>query len=75
MNRITAGLLLLIAFPVHAYIGPGAGIPILGSIIGILTTLVIAIGAIFAWPVRRMMRKRKKAAAEKTPGSSESKQA
>lgn len=54
---------LLTAGPVFAYIGPGAGISVLGSLLGILGTIVVAIGAILFWPIRKML-KRRKAAAE-----------
>ena len=57
-----------------AYIGPGAGISVLGSLLGILGTIVVAIGAIIFWPIRRLMKRRKKTAqtAENThPGANE----
>jgi hypothetical protein len=58
--------LLLAAFfasPAFAYVGPGAGISVLGSLLGILATIFVAIGAIIFWPVRKFL-KRKKARAE-----------
>ena len=55
---------LLISSPVMAYIGPGAGISVLGSLLGILGTIVVAIGAILFWPIRKMLKKRKAAAGE-----------
>ena len=62
--------LLLAPLPALAYIGPGAGISFFGSILGILATIFVAIGAILLWPVRRMMKRRKaaKAAAESAAG-------
>jgi membrane protein implicated in regulation of membrane protease activity len=60
MLRITALLLLaLITSPAAAYVGPGAGISVLGSLLGILATIFVAIGAILFWPVRKMMKRRK----------------
>ena len=44
-----------------AYIGPGAGISVLGSLLGILGTIVVAIGAILFWPIRKMLKRRKAA--------------
>lgn len=65
MTRITLALfLLLTAAPALAYVGPGAGISVLGSLLGILATIVIAIGAIIMWPLRKVLKKRKAAAAE-----------
>ena len=63
---ITAFALLLAASPALAYVGPGAGISVLGSIVGILVTIVVAIGAIIMWPLRKAMKKRKAAAAAGT---------
>ncbi len=52
-------MLALIANPAAAYVGPGAGISVLGSLLGILATIFVAIGAILFWPIRKLMRRRK----------------
>ncbi|MBE9548758.1 MAG: hypothetical protein IMF09_05065 [Proteobacteria bacterium] len=57
---VLAVLLVLIASTAHAYIGPGAGIPVIGSLIGIIVTVVVAIGAILFWPIRKMLKRGKK---------------
>lgn len=49
-----------------AYIGPGAGISVLGSLLGILGTIVVAIGAILFWPIRKMLKRRKAASSGET---------
>lgn len=60
--KILALLLLSAVSPAAlAYIGPGAGISVLGSLLGILGTIVVAIGAIIFWPIRKLMKRRKKA--------------
>ena len=41
-----------------AYIGPGSGISIVGSLFGLLATIFLAVGAILFWPYRRMLKKR-----------------
>ena len=56
--------LLCLSFSASAYIGPGAGISVLGSLLGILATIVLAIGAILMWPVRKMLKRKKARAAE-----------
>jgi hypothetical protein len=72
MLRIIAILLLtLAAGPVQAYVGPGAGISVLGSLLGILATILVAIGAIIFWPVRKLMKRRKAAAAAESADTTE----
>lgn len=62
MLKIIALLLLsLAAGPLHAYVGPGAGISVLGSLLGILATILVAMGAIIFWPVRKLLKRRKAA--------------
>ena len=64
MLRIIAILLLaFLAGPAQAYVGPGAGISVLGSLLGILATILVAIGAIVFWPVRKLLKRRKAATA------------
>ncbi len=70
MLRITALLLLaLIASPAAAYVGPGAGISVLGSLLGILATIFVAIGAILFWPIRKLMKRRKAKKETEVPGN------
>ncbi len=59
----TLVILILIAVSpaALAYIGPGAGISVLGSLLGILGTIVVAIGAIIFWPVRKFLKRKKQA--------------
>jgi len=52
-------LLVLLSSSAFAYVGPGAGISVLGSLLSILATIVVAIGAIIFWPVRKYMKRRK----------------
>ena len=52
-------LLVLLTSTAFAYVGPGAGISVLGSLFSILATIVVAIGAIIFWPLRKYMKRRK----------------
>jgi hypothetical protein len=54
--------ILLVAPPAEAYIGPGAGITLIVSFIGLLVAVVAAIGAVLFWPLRRLMKRRRAAA-------------
>ena len=62
-------LILVASPPALAYIGPGAGISVLGSLLGILGTIIVAIGAILFWPIRKMMKRRKSTAAAESESS------
>ena len=59
MRLILAILLTLLVTTAHAYIGPGAGIPVIGSLIGIIVTVLVAIGAILFWPIRKLLKRGK----------------
>ena len=63
IKTITLILLALVLLtPVRtalAYVGPGAGMSVVGSLLSILATIVIAIGAIVFWPLRKFMKRRK----------------
>lgn len=52
-------LLLLLTDTAVAYVGPGAGISVLGSLLSILATIFVAIGAIIFWPLRKFIKRRK----------------
>ncbi len=38
----------------RAYIGPGAGIAVLGSFLAVLIAMISAVGAMLTWPIRRI---------------------
>jgi len=70
---VTAALLAVAPIAVQAYVGPGAGISLLGSLWGLIVGVVVALAMILFWPIRIMLRKRKAAkAAEAEAGSEES---
>jgi|GEM_PF-829873 len=52
-------VLLTPASTALAYIGPGAGMSVVGSLLTILATIFVAIGAIIFWPLRKFMKRRK----------------
>jgi hypothetical protein len=65
-------ILLILSVPssAAAYIGPGAGISVLGSLLAVLGTIALAIGAILFWPIRKLLKRRKGKQAGDTPDSS-----
>ena len=67
---------ILLSSPVLAYIGPGLGAGTIGVILGVLGSIVLALFAIFWYPIKRMMRKNKtgddaKAVEQKTEEAAE----
>ncbi len=50
---------MLFAGSAAAYVGPGAGISVLGALWGLIIGVVMAVGVILFWPIRMMIRKAK----------------
>lgn len=60
MNLVPGILVLMSAAPVtYAYIGPGSGISVVGSLLGLLATILLAVAAVLLWPFRRLLKKRR----------------
>jgi hypothetical protein len=57
-----AALVASWAEPAAAYIGPGAGITMLGALWGVVVAIALALGAVLFWPIRILLRKRRKPA-------------
>ncbi|WP_299206228.1 hypothetical protein [uncultured Tateyamaria sp.] len=56
----------------QAYVGPGAGLTAIGTMIALLAALVLAIVGFVWYPVKRMLRARKAKADIQTPRENES---
>ena len=52
-------LLGLVFYPFVAIgdVGPGAGLTLIGSLIGAVVAIVLALGAILLWPLRKLIKK------------------
>ncbi len=59
----------LAAAPAQAYIGPGAGITMLGALWGVVVAVALAVGAVLFWPIRLLIRKIRKPAPSATVAS------
>ena len=74
-NRLTALLAVMLAAfayaPAEAYVGPGAGISLIGSTIGLLVAIVMAFGIVIIWPLKILFRRRAKPARAATDGGVE----
>lgn len=60
----------LCASPALAYVGPGPGLTMLGSLVGLVGSLVAALLMILAWPLRlyyKKMKARKESGNDTTP--------
>jgi hypothetical protein len=47
------------ALPAFAYVGPGAGLTLLGALWGLILAVVVSVGFVILWPFRRLLRKSK----------------
>lgn len=54
-------LLLLVARPAEAYVGPGLGAGTIAVVLGILASIVMGFLAILWYPAKRLIRKRRAA--------------
>jgi hypothetical protein len=50
----------LAAFPALAYVGPGAGLTLLGALWGLVLAIVMSVGFVILWPFRRLLRRNKR---------------
>lgn len=60
---VTVLTLALLPETAMAYVGPGAGISLIGSTIGLLVALATALGFVVLWPLRTLLRRRSHARA------------
>jgi hypothetical protein len=59
MPQFVAAVIAVLAPSVaHAYVGPGAGITAIGSLIALVSAVLLAIVGFLWFPIKRMMRAR-----------------
>lgn len=58
-----------------AYIGPGPGLAMLGALLGLVVTILVALGAVLLWPIRKLMNREKEKDGEDKGDGDESKDA
>lgn len=51
-------LAFVVSESAFAYVGPGAGLSLIGALWGLIVAIVAALGFIILWPMRRMRRQR-----------------
>ena len=64
-----AALLVLFSAPAMAYVGPGLGMGVIGTIFGVLAAIVLALFGLFWYPLKRAFSKKKAAAHGSQAGS------
>lgn len=64
LSGLYASVLMGLATPALAYVGPGAGITFFGALIGFFVTIFIVLFGLLAWPIKRMLNKKKAEAME-----------
>lgn len=66
-GKIAAGLGLVLTFgwagPALAYIGPGAGLSLLGALWAVVAAVLAALLFLLIWPLRRLLRQRRQTSA------------
>lgn len=58
-TAILFALIALAAQPAAAYVGPGPGLTMLGSLVGLVGSLLVAVFMILLWPMRLYYKKMK----------------
>lgn len=58
---LICGGVLLLPLAAHAYVGPGAGLSLLGALWALIVAVAAALAFLFAWPIRRMRRRKREA--------------
>ncbi len=72
MIRYLLALILLLQPPMAvAYIGPGLGLGVIGVVLGVLVSIVLAIFAVLWYPLKRMFKKETKSTAQEKPEKDE----
>jgi membrane protein implicated in regulation of membrane protease activity len=59
MTRSIACACAVLAMPAMAYIGPGAGLSLVGALWAVIAAVGAALFFVLAWPLRRMLRRRR----------------
>jgi Na+/melibiose symporter-like transporter len=57
---VGAATLTFAAFPALAYVGPGAGLTLLGALWGLILAVVMSVAFVLFWPLRRLLRRNKR---------------
>jgi membrane protein implicated in regulation of membrane protease activity len=60
---VVTWIIMILSFAIAenaaAYVGPGAGLSLLGALWGLLLAVIAALGFVIMWPLRRMRKRAK----------------
>jgi len=68
MLAVATIAIALTAFPAFAYVGPGAGLTLLGALWGLVLAVIMSVGFVILWPFRKLLRRDKRAGASRDQG-------
>lgn len=55
---LICGMVLVSAGSAQAYVGPGLGLGALGAVLGVVLSVILALFAIFWYPLKRLFKKK-----------------
>ncbi len=58
LGSAAAATVLIFAAPAQAYVGPGAGLSLIGALWAVVVAVLAALFFVVMWPLRRMMKRR-----------------
>lgn len=64
LHTAAAAAALALAAPATAYVGPGAGLSLLGALWAVVAAVLAALFFVAMWPIRRLMKRRAQATAQ-----------
>nr|CRH05127.1 Conserved exported protein of unknown function [Candidatus Magnetococcus massalia] len=65
---VLAALWLALPADALAYVGPGAGLSMIGSLVAVIAGAVVVIAGVLIYPIRKMMAKKRKQQQEQKGG-------
>jgi Flp pilus assembly protein TadB len=60
MKWVVVALLAVVPLAAQAYVGPGAGVGMIGSLLAVLGAVLLAIVGLILWPLRMIKKRRHK---------------
>lgn len=67
LTSLSLIFMIILILPVNAtaYVGPGAGITLIGALWAVIVAVVLMVGGLLMWPFRALLQRRKNARSKK----------